>query len=167
MQPAPLVLVAAAVVVASCNPCTKTGRLPPARCQVDGDCNDGETCVQGVCTRAGWVSGRLHFTVPSRGDPGRLRLVVAGGDFTATGILARRPPRFDDVIAEVPGTHRFRIDGLPRGQLTLFALCRDDGSVAGMVPFLVDEDRRGHRPGFGFARDNEVDLTVDLACCRD
>jgi hypothetical protein len=150
-----------------CNPFTGTGRLPPARCQVDLDCARGESCVQGVCGRAGWMTGHLRFADPRCSDPGRLRLVVADTALGGMGILPVGNPDGGEVLADVPASAAYRIEGLPRGRLTLFAICRDSHRVAGMVAFVIDDDRRGYRPGMGLGRDVEIDLAVDPRFCGD
>jgi hypothetical protein len=159
-------LLVLAGVLAACNPYTATGRLPPARCQIDADCTGGGSCVGGLCARAGWAAGHLRYADPSRPDPGALRLVVTAADLTGAGILPRSVPRGDAILAEAPGSDRFKIEGLPRGRLALLALCRDNGRAAGLAPFVID-DRRGYRPGMGLARDEEIELAVNLANCGE
>lgn len=159
-------LLVLAAVLAACNPYTATGRLPPARCQIDSDCPAGESCVDGLCARVGWVTGRLRYADPSRPDPGALRLVVTAADLTGAGILPRSVPRGGEILAEAPASDEFKVEGLPRGRLALLALCRDGDSVAGMAPFVID-DRRGYRPSMGQAREEEIELAVDLSICRE
>jgi hypothetical protein len=159
-------LLVLAAMLAACNPYTSTGRLPPARCQLDSDCPAGESCVDGLCARVGWVTGHLRYADPSRPDPGALRLVVTAADLTAAGVLRRSAPRGDEILAEAPASDPFQIEGLPRGRLALLALCRTGGDVAGMTPFVID-DRRGYRLGLGLARDEEIELAVDLSICGE
>jgi hypothetical protein len=99
-------------------------------------------------------------------DPKALRLAVVPADDFEAGLLLPEAPGEGEILAEGDGKDAFFFDGLPRGRLQLLAICRSTGSVAGSIPFTI-EDRQGFRAGVGLTRVDTVDLAVDLAYCED
>jgi hypothetical protein len=149
----------------ACNP-YREAPLPEAKCRSQRDCRgSGAICRKGRCRLDGVAEGKLNFFRPSNASWEGLRLVALRSRGSAGRSSARESEQVGKVVVRGKD-YRFKFEALPRGLVTIAALCEAAGRrrVAGQVQVVV-----GWRSGRGRligARSTTIPLPIDRARCR-
>lgn len=146
-------------------PAIRTGRRLCQRRSAGVNAIAAAVCRKGRCRLDGVAEGRLSFFRPSTASWEGLRLVALRSRRGAGRSSARDSEQVGKVVVRGKD-YRFKFEALPRGLVTIAALCEAAGRrrVAGQVQVVVGW-RSGRARLIG-ARSTTIPLPVDRARCR-